>query len=192
MSKIIVCIDPGHGGKDTGCTGFGFKEKDINLAFSKRLAHYINLLSEGSIKTVLTRSEDDTTSLSYRTAYAKGANASVFISIHCNAGGISDVKKTAHGCEALVKDGSYSFTRLQQLANSLLSAIPLASRGLKLRDNLYVLNNFNNSVLIELGFLSNALDAVKLVGKQWQETTAIAMAKDVCNYFGITPNTSLI
>jgi N-acetylmuramoyl-L-alanine amidase len=28
---MIICIDPGHGGYDTGATGNGLREKDVTL-----------------------------------------------------------------------------------------------------------------------------------------------------------------
>ena len=40
---IVIAIDPGHGGKDPGATGYaGTREKDVVLKISKRLARLIN------------------------------------------------------------------------------------------------------------------------------------------------------
>ena len=51
-----VVIDPGHGGDDPGKIGVNKeKEKDVNLAISKKL---FQVLNEQGYKVVLTRSED--------------------------------------------------------------------------------------------------------------------------------------
>ena len=51
-----VVVDPGHGGRDPGATGVGgLREKDVNLAISKRLAKG---LERRGFNVVLTRNDD--------------------------------------------------------------------------------------------------------------------------------------
>ncbi|MEI8137074.1 MAG: N-acetylmuramoyl-L-alanine amidase, partial [Bacteroidota bacterium] len=54
--KIIV-IDPGHGGKDPGCSGASHKEKDISLAVALKLG---KLIEENlkDVKVIYTRTTD--------------------------------------------------------------------------------------------------------------------------------------
>lgn len=78
----IVVIDPGHGGKDPGAVANGLKEKDINLAVSKKLAA---ALKKKGIDVRLTRNSDVYLTLKERTNLANKWNAEVFISIHANA-----------------------------------------------------------------------------------------------------------
>ncbi|HHW26262.1 MAG TPA: hypothetical protein GXX23_02855, partial [Firmicutes bacterium] len=55
--KMIVCIDPGHGGPDPGAVNpvLGLQEKDVTLEVSKRLAEY---LRRAGVNVVLTRETD--------------------------------------------------------------------------------------------------------------------------------------
>ncbi len=79
-----IVIDPGHGGKDSGCeTHQKYKEKDITLALAKRLAS--RLKKEIGCEVFLTRDKDVFLSLEQRTAIANMKKADLFISLHVNA-----------------------------------------------------------------------------------------------------------
>jgi N-acetylmuramoyl-L-alanine amidase len=83
--KIIV-IDPGHGGKDPGCSGVTHKEKDVSLAVALKLG---KLIEENlkDVKVIYTRTTDVFVELEDRAQIANKAKADLFISIHCNAAG---------------------------------------------------------------------------------------------------------
>lgn len=83
--KTIV-IDPGHGGKDPGCSGASHKEKDISLAVALKLG---KLIEENlkDVKVIFTRTTDVFVELEDRAQIANKAKADLFISIHCNAAG---------------------------------------------------------------------------------------------------------
>ncbi|KOR27977.1 hypothetical protein TI04_12085, partial [Achromatium sp. WMS2] len=81
---LIIAIDPGHGGKDTGAVGLnGTCEKDVVLSIGRRLAMQIN--STPGMRAVLTRSDDIFIPLRERVAIARSARADLFISIHADA-----------------------------------------------------------------------------------------------------------
>ncbi len=81
-----VVIDPGHGGKDTGCLGPDRKhdEKQIVLKISKLLGDKIKK-EFPTVKVVYTRDGDTYPTLTDRVKIAHKNNADLFISIHCNA-----------------------------------------------------------------------------------------------------------
>lgn len=83
--KVIV-IDPGHGGKDPGCTGVTHKEKDVALAVSLKLGKFIEEYMK-DVKVIYTRKTDVFVELEDRAKIANDNNADLFISIHCNAAG---------------------------------------------------------------------------------------------------------
>lgn len=81
--EITVVIDPGHGGDDSGALSpRGFKEKDANLAVSKRVA--AALLDRG-YRVFMTRGGDKAVPLYDRPRLAHANGADAFISIHHNA-----------------------------------------------------------------------------------------------------------
>ncbi|MBI4530435.1 MAG: N-acetylmuramoyl-L-alanine amidase, partial [Candidatus Latescibacteria bacterium] len=78
-----IVIDPGHGGKDPGATGFGIQEKDIVLDVGKRLKAILD--HDPSYEVYLTREEDVFIPLEARTAFANQKEADLFLSIHVNS-----------------------------------------------------------------------------------------------------------
>jgi N-acetylmuramoyl-L-alanine amidase len=82
-NTIVVAIDAGHGGEDTGALGRRSKEKVIALQIAKRLQKKIN--AQKGMRAVLTRKGDYFLSLRNRTRIAREANADLFISIHADA-----------------------------------------------------------------------------------------------------------
>ena len=83
--KIIV-IDPGHGGKDPGCSGHIHNEKSVALAVGLKLGKYIEENIK-DVKVIFTRKTDVFVDLEDRAKIANDNNADLFISIHCNAAG---------------------------------------------------------------------------------------------------------
>jgi N-acetylmuramoyl-L-alanine amidase len=83
--KVIV-IDPGHGGKDPGCSGHKHNEKTVALAVALKLG---KLIEENikDVKVIFTRKTDVFVDLEDRAKIANDNNADLFISIHCNAAG---------------------------------------------------------------------------------------------------------
>lgn len=83
-SKILVMIDPGHGGEDPGAIGpTGIKEKNVVLDIGKKL--YDIIYQTDYMRANLTRSEDIFIPLGTRVALARGMKADIFISIHADA-----------------------------------------------------------------------------------------------------------
>lgn len=84
LRDVVIAIDPGHGGKDTGAIGpNGVAEKDAVLAIGLKLASLIK--RERGMKAVMTRSGDEFLRLRQRMNKARAAQADLFISIHANS-----------------------------------------------------------------------------------------------------------
>jgi N-acetylmuramoyl-L-alanine amidase len=82
VKKIV--IDPGHGGKDPGCTARGgVKEKAIVLSIARILKEKIK--EKIGCEAFLTRDSDVFLPLERRTAIANMKKADLFISLHINA-----------------------------------------------------------------------------------------------------------
>ncbi len=82
--KWVIVIDAGHGGKDPGCHGKKYKEKDVALAVTLKLGHYIEQNNK-DVDVVYTRKTDIFVPLNERAEIANRAHADFFICIHCNA-----------------------------------------------------------------------------------------------------------
>jgi len=81
---IIVAIDPGHGGIDSGAIGIGgTEEKDIVLSIAKKLATMV--VGEPGMRVILIRNGDYFVKLRKRIELARQYQADLFISIHADA-----------------------------------------------------------------------------------------------------------
>jgi N-acetylmuramoyl-L-alanine amidase len=94
-----VVIDPGHGGKDSGCLGANSNEKTVTLGIALKLGKKIKAKFP-SVKIVYTRKKDEFVELHRRAKIANEHQADLFISIHCNATPTN--KDRAHGSETYV------------------------------------------------------------------------------------------
>ncbi len=83
QKKYTIVLDAGHGGKDPGNLGNGFKEK--NIALSVALIVGKELQKNKDIKVLYTRSKDVFIDLWKRGAIANNAKADLFVSIHCDS-----------------------------------------------------------------------------------------------------------
>jgi len=81
-ARLVVAIDPGHGGIDPGAMSDGVMEKDVVLAFAQRLARHLE--ASGGVRAVLTRERDIFLPLGERVRIAQRAGAHVFISLHAD------------------------------------------------------------------------------------------------------------
>lgn len=136
---MTICLDPGHGGSDSGATAFGAKESDLTL----KIAQYCKEeLSKYDVNVVMTRTTDTrldevaAMDLKKRVEVAKEAGASYFISIHIN----SALNSAAKGAEVYYpntsgnKNLSSNGQALAKAIQSQLSALGLYDRGIKIRN----------------------------------------------------------
>lgn len=185
--KVLIILDPGHGGKDPGAVFSGLIEAKFNLSIAMKIRWHLDKLLPYA-KVLMTRDSDVYVSLADRVAFCnKYRNCEIkdvfFISIHCNAA-LSD---NARGMEVYVSQ----MTRRSQLSDRLASSIgsSLKRAGWKLRSfldftykkaNFYVLNRtFCPAVLVENLFITNAEDR-KLLQEDWPELArleALGIAK---------------
>ena len=80
--RLLVVLDPGHGGNDPGAVGNGLREKDINLAIGLKME---KSLRDRGFDVKMTRTTDVYLKLQERTDFANNANADMFVSIHVNS-----------------------------------------------------------------------------------------------------------
>lgn len=136
---MTICLDPGHGGSDSGANAFGRKESDLTL----KIAQYCKEeLAKYDVNVVMTRttdtrlSEEAAMDLKNRVEVAKKAGASYFISIHIN----SAANSAAKGAEVYYpntsgnKNLSSNGQNLAKAIQSQLASLGLYDRGIKIRN----------------------------------------------------------
>lgn len=136
---MTICLDPGHGGSDSGANAFGQKESALTL----KIANYCKEeLEKYDVNVVMTRttdtrpSENTAQDLIDRVMIAKKAGASYIISIHLN----SAASTSAHGAEVYFPNtsGNASLSSngqaMAKAIQSQLVALGLYDRGIKIRN----------------------------------------------------------
>lgn len=173
--RIVVMIDPGHGGKDPGAIGIGgLQEKNVILPISLRIAE---LLEEKGIQALLTRDSDYFVDLQPRVDLAERANADLFVSIHANA---LLARPDVSGLETYYFD---SGNRLAQtIHNNVLQNVNVRDRRVR-KARFYVLRKSSMpAVLVEVGFVTGREDAAKLKTSAHQNQLAEAIVRGILQY----------
>ena len=81
---IVIAIDAGHGGEDSGARGpSGVLEKNVVLQIGRRLEKLVN--NKPGMKAVMVRDGDYYVGLRQRISKARAAQADLFVSIHADA-----------------------------------------------------------------------------------------------------------
>ena len=198
--KHVVMIDAGHGGYDPGAiTSQGIYEKEINLQIAKKVR---DLLVPSGITTLLTRDEDEDyvpdgvrgrstkkqIDLNYRIAKAVEAKADIFVSIHVN----SATTGTNSGAETFYHFSSEEGKTLAACIQQEMVKIAGMHRRIAKPGDFYIIKNTSMpAVIVEVGYLSNAMERKKLQQSWYQEQVARSIAKGIATYFGISESISL-
>jgi N-acetylmuramoyl-L-alanine amidase len=175
--RLVVVLDPGHGGTDPGAIGIGgLREVDVVMPISMEVAR---ILEKQGIQVVMTRKSNIDLGLGSRVEIAQRVGATVFVSIHANA--ISVTRPEVNGLETF-----YTTTQSEPLARSIqasmLQATGMRSRGVK-KARFYVTRHTTMpSVLVETGFVTGSEDAPRLADPQFRSLLAQAIARGILNY----------
>ncbi|HCQ20396.1 MAG: N-acetylmuramoyl-L-alanine amidase [Aphanizomenon flos-aquae MDT14a] len=176
QGKIVVIIDPGHGGKDPGAIGIGgVQEKNIILPIGKRIAE---ILERNGIQVIMTRDSDYFVTLPGRVTIAEQANASVFVSIHANSAG--ENRPEVSGLETYHYDTGLTLARI--VHSKILQSLNIRDRSVR-RARFYVLRkNSMPAILVETGYLTGRDDVAKLRTSAYQNQMAEAIAQGILQY----------
>lgn len=214
--RIVVAIDPGHGGvnpsigaEDCGSEANGLQESDITLATARAL--YDLLAADDRFAPLLTADGTAYLKPSERGAVAQAAGAQLFLSIHLNYDG----SPSSSGFECYAAP-PYLETNAESVRFGQLVAGAFAGLGLDLRgangvrylyydanDNKLVYESTDDTirwdptftvlsscgcpaVLCEEGFISNRGDMAILSGDAGCRAAAQAYYDCICRYFNLT------
>lgn len=197
LANYTIVIDPGHGGVDGGAVGAdGTSEKEITLAVSQKIKHY---LQHAGANVYLTRETDtdlaseDTKGFSRRKSedirnrlrFIHDRDADLFLSIHLNAmpstiwrGAQSFYYPKFPESKHLAK--MIQAEIIEHMRNTTRQALPLKS--------IYLLKYAEiPGALIELGFLSNEVERELLKDDTYQDQLAASIYDGVLRYLTTDP-----
>ncbi len=174
--RVVVAIDPGHGGRDPGAVGIaGIQEKEIVLDISYQVAR---LLEQQGVQAVMTRTDDSEIDLEPRVSLASRVNATLFVSIHANA--INMSRPDISGIETYYFDSGEDLARV--IHASILDGTGATDRRVR-QARFYVLRKSSMpSVLLEVGFVTGAEDAAKLSDPAYRSQMAASIARGILLY----------
>jgi N-acetylmuramoyl-L-alanine amidase len=183
LDEKTVCLDPGHGGIDDGAVRVGVIEQEINMAVALLVKEMLE--AETDIRPVLSRSGDEKPD-SLERAVSASAYADMLISIHCNTYGQQGVDNDVTGTE--VHYTAIPGLDNEKLANIMLSGVCEAAgsknRGLFGDTDLILTTNAAiPCVLIEMGFISNAVERGNLSSPAYRDKIARGIFNGIVEAF---------
>lgn len=191
VEKLVIVIDPGHGGEEEGGMYDSFIEKDMTLITAKAMKEELEKYED--VTVYLTRDEDRKISLEGRVAFAKGVDADFLFCLHYN---LSKDHNTLFGAECWVSafgrrySEGYAFADIEMAA---LEELGLYSRGIKTRlgkqgaDYYGIIRHAREQeltcVLIEHCHMDHETDRPFCEGREQWETFGRLDATSVAKYF---------
>lgn len=167
LKDMVVVIDAGHGGTNTGATGTtsGILEKNYTLLFARELQ---KILKKQKVKVLMTREEDTLIDNKDRILWALPYKPDLFISFHLNSAG----RSTARGVSTY-----YKHIGFREFTEALLTRL-LTIKNLEEFGNIGAFN-FQPvqptefiSCLVEVAFLSNPEDERMIMNEKFRKNVA--------------------
>ncbi|MEM7145381.1 MAG: N-acetylmuramoyl-L-alanine amidase, partial [Verrucomicrobiota bacterium] len=199
VKAVRVVIDAGHGGKDGGAQGSGLLEKKMTLDVAQRVRRE---LAKRGIRSVLTREEDETLSLSDRVKISDQYRDAIFVSVHFNTSstpsvsGLEVYHTSPKSLETLValkkrfqlpREEKLEDDRNRVLAEAMQASVArttdVRDRGVRNRSFYVTRNAMAPSVLVECAYLTNKGEAGKVKNPHFRNRISQGIADGVEAYF---------
>jgi N-acetylmuramoyl-L-alanine amidase len=204
-----ICLDPGHGGKDTGNRVgglfFGHSEKTYTLALALELR---DQLKRAGFNVILTRNKDTFVELPLRPDIANEHNADLFVSLHFNATqvGKNEVEGPETYCitpvgaassNAQGEGANYGATTANrfedqslllayQMEKSLVRNLGVEDRGVR-RARFAVLRDAEMpAILIEGGYMTHPTEGKNIFDAAYRKQMAAAIVRGILSYQKLT------
>jgi N-acetylmuramoyl-L-alanine amidase len=200
-----ICLDPGHGGKDTGNRVgggfFGHSEKTYTLALALELRDQLKKLG---FNVVLTRSTDTYVELPVRPEIANRRGADLFVSLHFNAAqaGKNEVEGPETYCITPVGaassnaqgegsgDGATPANRYEnqslvfayRMEKALVQNLGVVDRGVRRARFAVLRDTTMPAILIEGGYMTHPVESKKIYDSTYRGELAAAIIKGIAAY----------
>jgi N-acetylmuramoyl-L-alanine amidase len=200
-----ICLDPGHGGKDTGNRTFWHSEKTYTLALALELREQ---LQKAGFNVILTRSKDTYVDLPDRPALANRRGADLFVSLHFNATptgknevegpqtycitpvGASSTDAQGEGANfgptAANRAEQKSLLLAYQMEKSLVQNLHVPDRGVRHARFAVLRDARMPAILIEGGYMTHPVEGKKIYSSAYRRQMAEAMVKGILAYQKLT------
>lgn len=176
--KSTVVLDAGHGGTRDGAKYEGIAEKALNLAVAQKVEA---ILRGHGYNVEMTRTADTDVGLYRRADIASAVNADLFVSIHANAMPGQDTQ--TNGIITFYHSGS---KRGQQLADAiqhpLIKLTEACDLGIRSADFVVLRETRMCAVLVEMGFMTNHAELIKMSTDTYQNQVAKGIAEGIVTY----------
>ena len=183
--QYTVVVDPGHGGKDPGAIGVGGTcEKWVTIAIAQMV--YLKAFKVPELRVVLSRRNDEYIPPAERILAANQIGADAYISIHANAfsqASVSGIETLVHETEGR-KSASYHLACILQ--QHLVAQTEARDRGVRWVP-LFTRQAKMPAALIEVGFLTNRVEAKQLQSPSYQDKIADAILTAILEFLGGNP-----
>lgn len=185
-TDMVVVIDAGHGGEDSGAVANGILEKDINLSIALKLR---DMLTASGYTVIMTRDTDisiydnsastvhekKVSDMKNREAIINGGSNHILISIHQN----KFEQSKYSGAQIFYSNNNADSVKLAESIRLSVTGLlqPDNKRELKSDDgSIYILKTAQvPAVIVECGFISNEEEAAKLNTEEYQSQMAFAV-----------------
>lgn len=181
--KVVIVIDPGHGGEDPGKVGINdVLEKDLNLQISKKVQ---KLLKEVDIEVVMTRENDKVPDskkqdLDQRVNLINDTKPTLALCIHQNSYPDAAIKGAQVFYHTITPEAEDVASIIQE---ELRAIDPSNTRQIKENDTYYMLKKTKvPTVIVECGFLTNPEEAENLSQEEYQDQIAHAICNGVAKW----------
>jgi len=183
----VIYIDPGHGGADPGAVYKNIEEAAINLTVSNKLKENLENLGasvyitrEGDYDLSSTKINRKKSDLYNRINLINKSNCDAYISIHINA----ETSTLWYGAQTFYYPANRNNIILAKyIQQSLIDNINSKREVSRIDDTLMYTNIKVPGILIELGFITNYQDRLKLNNDDYQNNLVSAISKGLIKYF---------
>ena len=176
LQDMVIVLDPGHGGPESGCVSAGgIMEKDLVLDFARKLK--AELEAKGA-RVHLTREQDQQVGLYDRVGLADSLQADLLLSLHYDSVSERDDPWSKEGSSTFYWS-AWSRNLAANLHHELLAGARLRDQGFSWRSLAVIRQHQRPAVLLELGTLIHPKEEDKLVSRALQRKQARAIVKGI-------------
>jgi N-acetylmuramoyl-L-alanine amidase len=178
LKKMVIAIDAGHGGNNSGTDGIKRKtsEKEYTLLYAKSLEK--NLKKLGVKKVIMTRTTDTSFDNKDRILFLQQQNPDFLISLHFN----SSENESVSGVSTYYKHIGFRPLSLAILIRMLELKINEFGNVGNFNFTLNQPTDFPN-VLLEIAFLSNVDDEKKVIDTKFRQDVSLKIILGIQDWF---------